>query len=148
MDLRDYDRMPMVGMAMTPFPHFVAPETPVTELERLIREHAIRHIPVQDKGRVVGIVSERDLRRLVNPSLPRVDKGRIKARDVMVSRVYVVETSTPLAQVLAEMAERRIGSTVVVRNGKLAGIFSVTDACRILARELVARFPKGPNDAA
>lgn len=141
MDLRDYDRMPAVGAAMTPFPHFVRADTPVTEVERLMDAHDIRHIPVLVDAKVVGIISERDLHRLVNPALPAVNKQHIKARNVMVADPYVVETKTPLAEVLSEMADRRIGSAVVVKSGKLAGIFSVTDACRILARELHTRFP-------
>jgi acetoin utilization protein AcuB len=146
-DLRDYEKMPAVGAAMTPFPHFVRADTPITEVEQLMQAHQIRHIPVIDESKVVGIISERDLHRLVNPSLPAVNKKHIRARNVMVAHPYVVETKTPLAQVLAEMADRRIGSAVVVKGGKLAGIFSVTDACRILAHELRTRFPSD-NDAA
>lgn len=148
MDLRDFDKMPTVGVAMTPFPHSVLVDAPITEVEELMATHAIRHVPVQKEGSVVGIISQRDIQRLVNPSLPPVDKRRIRAREVMVSDVYVVETGTPLAEVVATMAERRIGSALVLRHGKLAGIFSVTDACRILAHELETRFPSGPDTAA
>lgn len=146
-DLRDYDHMPPIGAAMTPFPSSVRSDAPVTEVENLMTRHRIRHIPVQSDGRIVGIVSERDLHRLVNPSLPRVDKQRIRVRDVMQHDVYVVEIGTPLATVLREMAERRLGSAVVTRNGKLVGIFSTVDACRILARDLEDRF-LGDDDAA
>jgi acetoin utilization protein AcuB len=146
-DLRDYDRMPPVGAAMTPFPSSVHSDAPVTEVEALMASHRIRHVPVQVEGRIVGIVSERDLHRLINPALPRVDKQRIRVRDVMQRDVYVVEIATPLATVLGEMAERRLGSAVVTRNGKLVGIFSTVDACRILARELEERF-LGGDDAA
>ena len=147
MDLRDYEKMPVVGVAMTPFPHHVVAETPVIEVEELMAAHSIRHVPVLKEGKVVGIISERDLHRLVNPSLPTVNKRRIRARDIMVRDVYVVETTAPLADVLSQMAERRIGSTVVLRHGKLVGIFSVTDACRVLAHELETRFPQGPDAA-
>ena len=143
MDLRDFDRMPTVGVAMTPFPHSVLVDAPISDVEELMAAHAIRHVPVQKEGSVVGIISQRDVQRLVNPSLPAVDKRRIRAREV-----YVVETGTPLAEVVATMAERRIGSAVVLRHGRLAGIFSVTDACRILAQELKTRFPSGPSSAA
>jgi CBS domain-containing protein len=146
-DLRDYDRMPPVGAAMTPFPSSVRSDAPVTEVEELMASHRIRHVPVQADGQIVGIVSERDLRRLINPALPAADKQRIRVRDVMQRDVYVVEIGTPLATVLGEMAERRLGSAVVTRNGKLVGIFSTVDACRILARELEERF-LGGDDAA
>ena len=148
MDLRDYDRVPPVAAAMTPFPHYVLAETPVDEIEALMDQHAIRHVPVQQGREVVGMVSRRDLQRLVNPSLPAVDRRRIRARDIMVRDPFVVDFATPLDEVLQEMAERRIGSTVVVHNGRLAGIFSVTDACRVLAQVLEARFRPGPDEAA
>ena len=93
-------------------------------------EHAIRHVPVLSEGRVVGIVSAR-------------------APHVVVPDPYVVEISTPLDEVVATMAQRRIGSAVVVKKGKLAGILSVTDVCRVLAELLRQRFPaSGGDDAA
>lgn len=141
---------PLVGSAMTPFPHFVKSGDSVEDVEQLIREHGIRHVPVQDDGSVVGIISERDLRRLVNPSLPAVNKARIRASAVMLADPYVVELDAPLARTVAEMAERHIGSAIVVKHGKLAGILSVTDVCRILAQLLDQLYPvgSGGNDAA
>ena len=57
-----YKRMPAVGAAMTPFPYSVRPDEPIAEVERLIHEHEIRHIPVQDAGRVVGIISGEEMK--------------------------------------------------------------------------------------
>jgi CBS domain-containing protein len=134
---------------MTPFPHFVDVMDPVSKIEELMRRHRIRHVPVQQEGRVVGIVSERELHHLVNPSLPRVDRARIRARDVLVADPYLVEIDTPLRAVVAEMADRHLGSAIVVKRGKLAGILSVVDVCRILARLLDERHPApGGNEAA
>lgn len=141
MDLRDYRKMPPVSAAMTPFPHFVQAEDPVVEVERLMEEYRIRHVPVQQQGQVIGIISERDLHRLVKQSQPRSDKKRIRARDILVRDPYVVEISTPLDVVVSEMAMRQIGSAIVVRHGKLAGILSATDVCRVLAAILRQRFP-------
>jgi acetoin utilization protein AcuB len=148
LNLRDYDRMPTIGSAMTHFPRFVRSDAPVTEVEELMTSLKIRHVPVQAGGEVVGIVSERDLHRLVNPSLPRLDKMRIRAKDIMQRDVYLVEVGTPMAEVLHEMAERRLGSAVVLKNGRLAGIFSTIDVCRVLAHVLEERFPTGDGDAA
>ena len=63
MELSKHSRMPAVGAAMTPFPHFVRADDPIEQVEKLIAEHGIRHIPVQDDTGVVGLVSERDLFR-------------------------------------------------------------------------------------
>ena len=133
---------------MTPFPYFVSSDDRVEAVEQLMREHGIRHVPVQDAGNVVGIVSERDLHHLVNRSLPAVDKARIRVRSIQLTDPYVVETETPLAEVAREMAERRIGSAIVVRHGRLAGIVSVTDVCRTLADLLDELYPPDGTDAA
>lgn len=148
MNLRDFDHMPPIAAAMTPFPHFVESDATINTVESCMKEHKIRHLPVQDAGEVVGIVSQRDLQRLVHPSLPPPDKERIHARDVMLRDPYVTEVNTPLDEVLEVMVQRRLGSVVVVKHGKLAGIFSTVDACRLLAHVLEERFPPGPGDAA
>ncbi len=148
MNLRDFDHVPSVGSVMTPFPHFVEAKEPVTTAETLMTEHEIRHLPVLDGGKVVGIITERDLKRLVHPSLPLADKARIRARDVMHREVYITDIHTPLDRVLDQMIERRLGSCVVLRHEKLVGIFSTVDACRVLGEVLAERFPRGPGDAA
>jgi acetoin utilization protein AcuB len=139
--------MPPVAAAMTAFPYHVRVDDPIAEVERLMLEHGIRHVPVQDGGRVIGVISERDLHRFVRPALPERDRERIRARDVLVPDPYVVEMNAPLDEVLAEMARRQIGSAIVVRHQRLAGILSVTDVCRVLAEILRQRFPRG-GDAA
>jgi acetoin utilization protein AcuB len=146
-ELRDYKHMPPVSAAMTPFPYHVQVDAPIAEVERLMAEHRIRHVPVQDGGRVVGIITERDLSRLVNPALPPRDHARIHARDVLVAEPYVVDIHAPLDRVVEEMASRQIGSAIVLRSGRLAGILSATDVCRVLAEILRQRFPD-EDDAA
>ena len=147
MHLADYERMPSVGAAMTPFPFAVGPDASVLEVERLMQAHRIRHVPVQDDGRVLGVVSERDLHHIVHAALPDTDKSRLRIRHLLVPDPYVTEMATPLDEVAEEMAERHVGSAVVVRHGKLAGIFSTVDACRLLAEFLRDRFPDGPEAA-
>jgi acetoin utilization protein AcuB len=62
---------------------------------------------------------------------------------------YEVEDDTPLDVVAREMAERQIGSALVVRHGKLVGILTSTDVCRLLAELLESRFGggDGPDDS-
>jgi len=133
---------------MTPFPHFIEATDPVTTVEALMVEHEIRHLPVLDGDEVVGIITARDLKRLVHPSLPLANKARIRARDVMHREVFVTDFHTALDEVLNEMVEQRLGSCVVLRQGKLAGIFSTVDACRVLAAVLAERFRGGPDEVA
>lgn len=140
MDLFKTDRMPQVGAAMTPFPFFVEPTDTADTIERMMDQYGIRHMPVQENGEVIGLVSERDLHRLVNRALPQVDKAKVCAADIMVVSPYVVDIHAPLADVVSEMARRRIGSALVAKKGKLAGILSVTDVCTVLALMLRKEF--------
>ena len=59
--------------------------------------------------------------------------------DVQRADIYAVERDEPLDRVLAEMAERHIGSAVVTDGGKLVGVFTATDACRYFAEYLRSR---------
>jgi acetoin utilization protein AcuB len=147
MHLADYERMPSVGAAMTPFPYSVGPDASVLEVEHMMNTHRIRHVPVQQDGRVLGVVSERDLHHLVHAALPQADKARLRIRSLLRQAPYVVEMNTPLDEVALEMAERHIGSAVVLRHGRLAGIFSTVDACRLLGEFLRDRFRDGPEAA-
>jgi CBS domain-containing protein len=146
--MKKYKRIPAVGSVMTPFPYFVDADQPITEVERLMAAHDIHHVPVQENGRVAGIVSETDICKLAERYPPDIDKARIRAREVMVHGPYVVVFDTPLHEVALEMANRHIGATIVVHHEKLAGIISATDMCRILAEVFEAEFSSDGDDAA
>jgi len=132
-----------VGAVMTSFPYFVEADDTATKMEQLMDQHGIRHLPVQEKGKVVGIVSERDLHHYVKRSSSTEEKNRVFAREIMVPEPYIVPFRAPLNDVVFEMAKRRIGSVIVQRHGKLAGILSAIDVCRILGEYLESLFPSG-----
>jgi CBS domain-containing protein len=98
--MKKYKKIPYVGSVMTPFPYFVDTDNEVGEVEHLMGKHHIHHIPVQQDGRVVGIVSERDLFHLSDRFLPITDRARIRARDIMADDPYIVAFDTPLNEVL------------------------------------------------
>jgi acetoin utilization protein AcuB len=134
--------------AMTPFPHSVDVHAPLAEAQEFMREHAIRHLPVTDGGVLIGVVTDRDIKLLLGPDFAYPDPGTSKVADAMVEETYVVDLKTPLATVLREMADRRLGSAVVTRRGKLAGVFTSTDACRAFAVYLEPDASVPGNDAA
>jgi predicted transcriptional regulator len=147
--MKKYKKIPYAGSVMTPFPYFVDTDEEVAEVKRLMGEHNISHIPVQQDGRVVGIVSDRDLFHLRDRFLPNIDKARIRAREIMADDPYIVAFETPLNEIALEMAKRHVGSAIVLHHEKLAGILSATDMCRILAEILEAEFsPDSGDDAA
>jgi len=69
-------------------------------------------------------------------------------QDVHVSEVYAVELGEPLENVLLTMAARHIGSAIVTRHGRLAGVFTWVDACRCFGKYLQEAFPHPDGDEA
>jgi acetoin utilization protein AcuB len=141
--MRKRRKMPVVGSVMTSFPYFVDIGESAARMEAMMDQHKIRHLPVQEKGKIVGIVSERDLHHHVKRSSSLEEKDKLRARHIMVPEPYVVSFRTPLNEVVLEMARRRIGSVIVQRQGKLVGILSAIDVCRILGEYLESMFPGG-----
>ena len=129
---------------MKSFPYFAQPNDTVAQIDRLMKEHNIRHVPIKQGKQVVGIISERDLRWMRGPSLSLPDPEEIPVAHVQVNNPYTVEINTPLNTVLQEMSERKIGAAVVVKSGELAGIVTVTDICSALAEVLTAQFSQSP----
>lgn len=139
--------IPAVKTVMTPFPFHVELAEPLKKAQRLMRRHGIHHLPVMDHGALVGVVSQRDLMRTLEHA--ERDGQVATAADVPCEEARVVDLSEPLDRVLIEMAERHISATLVVKDGRLAGIFTLTDACRCLAESLHQQFPPpGGNEVA
>jgi CBS domain-containing protein len=137
--------IPRIKAVMTPFPHWIASERPVSEAVRLMADHDIRHLAVKSGGELVAVVTERDIQnaRQLNAKADRLAVG-----DICVKQVYVVELTEPLDRVLLGMADKYTDSALVVKDGKLAGIFTITDACRRFGDLLRSLFPAGGDDAA
>jgi CBS domain-containing protein len=120
---------------MTPAPISISIQESVRAAEDLMIDRQVRHLPVVDGETLVGVISDRDLAFTSNA----VETGlaeRLSVRDVCTLDVYDVTPDEPLDIVLAVMAERRLGSTVVTDGGRIAGIFTATDACRCFAVHL------------
>jgi CBS domain-containing protein len=121
---------------MTPFPYSVDVEAPIDQALQFMREHKIKHLPVIEKGALKSLVSDRDIKLVLGPDGAVPPDRNLIVRDAMVENCYLVDLATPLHVVVRHMAEQRLGSALVTRRGKLAGIFTATDACRVLADHL------------
>ncbi|MBI1731418.1 MAG: CBS domain-containing protein [Gammaproteobacteria bacterium] len=142
-------RMPVIKSVMTPFPHAVDIDAPIVEAQAFMREHHIRHLPVTEKHKLVGILTDRDIKLYLGPELAYPKTGETRVRDVYLDHPYIVDLNERLDTVLQNMADRHIGSVLVTRNGKLAGVFTATDVCRCFAEYLRDPFrPPGGDDAA
>jgi CBS domain-containing membrane protein len=126
-----------VENAMTLFPITIAPDTSIAEARSLMDKYEVRHLPVTNGAHTVGIVSDRDL---------RVAEAVYSARDgasaqlavalVGTEMLYEVAPDTLLEVVLAEMARLKIGAAMVVDGGRLVGVLTTMDACRLFSEYL------------
>ena len=120
-----------VEQFMTRTPHTIGQDGSLAAAHRLMREHGIRHLPVVEAGKLVGIVSQRDLHLI--ETLSFVDPEKVPVSDAMTEDVEVVEPTALLREVAAGMAEKKIGSVVVMKGAWVVGIFTTVDALRALA---------------
>lgn len=133
--------IPQMLVVMTPFPYHIDAAASLAVAERMMDEHDIRHLPVFENGDVVGIISERDLERAKIPGHPLREETELTVGDLCTRQPYFVDISDPLDRVLDALAEKRLGSALVLKDGDLAGIFTSMDACRLLAQTLREQFP-------
>jgi predicted transcriptional regulator len=115
-----------VGAWMTRNPVTAGLEDKLSTVEAKMREGDFRAVPVVEDDTVVGIITDRDLRRLSG----MLDATRIK--DAMTENVITVTINTPIAEAARLLRERKIGGLPVVEDGKLAGMITVTDVLAAL----------------
>ncbi len=142
-------RIPAIKSVMTPFPYSVEAGATVDQAREFMREHRIRHLPVTDNGQLTGLVSDRDIKLMLGPDFAYPAEKDLRVRDVMVRDAYIVDLDTRLDEVLHHMAMHQLGSVIVTREGKLAGVFTTTDACHHFADFLRDQFRRSSGgDAA
>ncbi|MFO0713399.1 MAG: CBS domain-containing protein [Sandaracinus sp.] len=129
--------IPTIQKYMTTAPHSIGTEQTLAHAHEVLRSHHIRHLPVLQGGKLVGMLTQRDL-ALVE-TLKDVDPNSVKVEDAMSGEVYTVSPDAPLDEVVQEMAEKKYGSAVVVSNHKVVGIFTTVDVCSALADLLHSR---------
>ncbi len=130
----------IVDTWMTKHPIVVSPETSMAEAGQLMGTHRIRHLPVIDRGQLVGVITKSDLLRAAATGL---DPFSAVARDdasmrapvacVMSTRLVTVEATLPLEDAARVMVERKIGAVLVAEDGRrLVGVLTESDVMRAL----------------
>lgn len=130
-------QIPKIEKFMTPMPHTINPDMPVKTAMEMMRDHQIRHIPVQKGGELVGIITDRDIK--LGSSFKA--NGELLVEDVMTPDPYTVKPQASMADIVFEMAEHKYGCAIVQQeNGKVVGIFTATDGLRVLGEVLQNNF--------
>jgi acetoin utilization protein AcuB len=126
-------QIPRIEKYMTAMPHTVGKDISMDVALDMMRTHRIRHIPVQDAGKLVGVVTDRDVKLAASFA----SDGNLTVDDVMTPDPYTVQPHTPVDTVVAEMAEHKYGCAIIVQdNGKVVGIFTAVDGLRVLSEVL------------
>lgn len=116
----------------------VGPDDLVDRVFFLIHYEKIRHLPVVEKGKVVGIVSDRDLYKALGPKsrskMIETVKDKVspnvapkKVRNIMRRQVLTIRPEDYAGKAAHLMADNRVGALPVTQKGKLLGIITATD---------------------
>jgi len=131
--------IPQIQKYMTTAPHYITADSTIEQAAKMMKDHGVRHLPVVVvEGEKYGILSDRDLKYAM--SLNGFDARKAKVKDICEDVAYVTKPTTLISEVSAELAERKVGSALIVDNGHLVGIFTTTDACRALNELCQNRF--------
>src|SRR5918997_3930775 len=123
----------------------LGPEASAAEAGRLCQELGVRHLPIVEGGRLVGLVSDRDLRDVSPPrgsGGERDTLGWVRLRDIMSTDLVTIAPLDTIEHAAREIYDRKIGCLPVVADGELVGIITSADMMRALI-ELVGAHGRG-----
>ena len=136
----------LVGERMTHPVVYVSPEMPIQDALQLMKKENIRRVPVVKDGKLVGIVSDKDL---LNASPSQATSlsvwelhyllSKITVSEVMTKSVIVVSEDTPIEEAARIMADNKIGGLPVMRGSGVVGIITETDIFRLMLELTGAR---------
>ena len=136
----------LVGERMSKPVIYISPDLPINEALNLMKRERIRRTPVVQDGKLVGIVSDKDLLN-ASPS-PATSLSvwemnyllsKITVKDVMTRKVLTVSENTPIEEAARIMADNKIGGMPVMKDDKVTGIITETDLFKVLLEMMGAR---------
>jgi CBS domain-containing protein len=121
---------------------WVSPDTPVTELAKLMCEHDIGAIPIGENDRLIGMVTDRDIvcKGLAQPNF---DASRTTARQVMTPGIHCCRDDDDLAKAVRHMETLQIRRLPVINKGKrMVGMLSIGDVSNSAPGDLLFEYVK------
>lgn len=143
---------------MKEHPITIGPRASILEAWRLMKEHHFRHLPVVEGGKLVGIITDRDIRQAL-PS-PGVTIPVHKLREcldqrtvgeTMTTQVVTIPPEAPVKEAARLLLEHRIGGLPVMSGDELVGIITDADILRAflqVAEEDIPEEFRGPDGSA
>ncbi len=121
---------------------WVNPDTPVTELAKLMCDHDVGAIPIGENDRLVGMVTDRDIvcKGLAHDTF---DARRTTARDVMTAEIHCCREDDDLAKAVRHMEELKVRRLPVInKNKRMVGILSLGDVSNSAPVDLLSECVK------
>ncbi|HXR64916.1 MAG TPA: CBS domain-containing protein [Ktedonobacteraceae bacterium] len=113
---------------MTRRVHITTPQASVQEVAQLLYRERISGVPVIDEssGQIIGMITEADI-------IKNIERDDLKVAEVMSRQLFIVDEDTPVSEIAALLAERRIKRVPVVQAGRVVGIVSRADIVQAVA---------------
>jgi CBS domain-containing protein len=121
---------------------WVSPDTPVTELAKLMCEHDIGSVPIGENDKLIGMVTDRDI---VCKGLAKdgFDAGRATARDVMTPGIHCCREDDDFAKAVRHMEALKVRRLPVINESeRMVGILSLGDVSHSMAGDLLSEYVK------
>ena len=124
----------------------VDPETSFTDALKIMRENKIRRLPVLENGKLVGIVTEKDILYASPSKATTLDVwelhyllSKLKIREIMTRDVVTIQEDTPVEEAAKIMVDNKIGALPVMKGDELVGIITETDIFKVFLEMFGAR---------
>jgi acetoin utilization protein AcuB len=124
----------------------VSPDAPINDVLAMFKKEHIRRAPVIKEGKLVGIVSERDLLNASPSSVTTLSVwelnyliSKVKVKNVMSRKVITVSKDTPIEEAARIMADKKIGGLPVVDGERVVGVITETDLFKVFLELMGAR---------
>jgi acetoin utilization protein AcuB len=124
----------------------VSPDESINDVLAMFRKEHIRRAPVMKEGKLVGIISERDLLNASPSSATTLSVwemnyliSKVRVKDVMTRKVITVDKDTPIEEAARIMADKKIGGMPVTSADRVVGIITETDLFKVFLELMGAR---------
>lgn len=122
--------IPTVQKYMTYVPHLINYNASIADAIDVMKTQGIRHLPVIKGGKPAGVLSDRDVKGAM--AFRGADPTKLIVGDICHDHPFTVSPQSNVSDVATEMVERRIDSALVLDNGHLVGIFTTSDAMKVI----------------
>jgi acetoin utilization protein AcuB len=129
--------LPAIESAMSSYPYSIEIGSHANSARSMLKQFGIHHLPVTEGEQLIGVITSWGIERAIAQGWDISVGSSTLVRDIYSHEVLVVAPETPLPEVLKRMADEHAEATLITRDGKLIGIFTMTDACRRYAQLLL-----------